>query len=400
MNGTPRNADRRDVRPGASCCAVCRDPFTREGVTMWVMTDGVCVCNACFACNQLVAHWKDAKPWNKSREPGQSAQSVPVAEPPKARKPDGPYLGPDVLPEPGKDVRIRLESWQEFMDQAAIESIPPPPGKEDSENWNASRRTVRKFGGYIRAFQGSKDFEEALGLAREGWPEGRERVLAMLARLGHVMGSRNMRLEPVHDVEGSYPDVARFVEGDPENMVQLREDVGGGCGKVVTIAAANSYTSDVTAEQAARRGAAVVAVIDAIERSGRRVELWIVNACKSTESGVKGGMIHEVLVKAAQEPLELDRLAFAFMNTASARRLSWAIRERFHRKIRKAWGIGLGDGDYGRTYRADLTGGADLNFGPPVPGNASQFDTDESTVHWIKDQLRVAGLQLEELAAV
>ena len=80
------------------------------------------------------------------------------------------------------------------------------------------------------------------------------------------------------------------------------------------------YTST---EAMIRKGAAVVALIDQIERSGQRVELIATQISKTHRQYDEQHIF--ITVKQPDEPLDLDRISFAVAHPSMLRRVGFRI---------------------------------------------------------------------------
>lgn len=189
-----------------------------------------------------------------------------------------------------------------------------------------------------RQFTGTSDFAEAERLLREGWPEGRDRLIdameaAALAAPMLPAVSRRM------DVAGAYPIAAYAASGDPLSMVDPG-DLSAAARPIVRLAFSFSYHCGKTQKEIEDYGAALLTWIDRIEESGRSVE---VSACHMARAeGWRFGS--RIVVKRAGEPLEIDRMAFVVAHPSMLRRIHFrayemekapGFQDAFH------WGYGM-----------------------------------------------------------
>jgi hypothetical protein len=129
-----------------------------------------------------------------------------------------------------------------------------------------------------------------------------------------------------YDVAGDYVDVGRFLSGEPE-CFGVRVCDESQAKPVIRINVNTAVSASVSASAIFGRGAAILAAIDVIEATGSRVEVWAVNGNVNN----KGNHVHETyaLIKSASQPLDIDRLAFAFCHQASHRRLAFSVFEHY-----------------------------------------------------------------------
>jgi hypothetical protein len=124
------------------------------------------------------------------------------------------------------------------------------------------------------------------------------------------------------DIAGHYPDVGRFVSGQPDHM--LTKGKVHGKKPTVHIICNMTASSSVSAQEYLNFGTALCAIVDKLEASGRRVQLDVTfaNALR----------IHRTVVgwnvKQPGDPLDLSAVAFSLAHPAAYRRLGFAMWER------------------------------------------------------------------------
>lgn len=181
-------------------------------------------------------------------------------------------------------------------------------------------------------FAGTNTFADAVSLAQTGWAEGAARVAEIRASLDRYVEASKVAAcqQFAWDVVGDFVDVGRVLSGEPESCGSYNEYETGrfGSQRVVRLYVNLAVSAGVRAEAIFARGAVVLAAVDVLESLGLRVELW---ACKGTSRRSGAAVQHqvEVLVKAANQPVDVDRLAFILCHNASLRRLFWSHQERY-----------------------------------------------------------------------
>lgn len=209
---------------------------------------------------------------------------------------------------PPRSVLREYDSFDDYL-AAVLDAAPEWKGRRSSEDKDAS-------------FHGTRDFSQAVRLVREGWPEGRDRLIegmeaAALVTPSLPMDSRRM------DVAGAYPVAALAACGDPMSMVDPG-DLSAAKRPVVRLAFSFSYSCGKRAQEVEDYGSALLSWIDRIEESGRSVEVM---ACHlASASGWRFGS--SIVVKRAGEPLEIDRVAFVVGHPAFLRRIHFRAYER------------------------------------------------------------------------
>jgi hypothetical protein len=171
-------------------------------------------------------------------------------------------------------------------------------------------------------------------LARYGWNEGRAKLIKELRIYALTTGVASK--DWAYDYAGAFPDVPRFLGGQPDCMVDLRPEQRA-FRPIVRIAVSPITFGDVPFDAIVAWGAALVSWIDELEDAGKRVEItWLSCSlpCHITDEDEKAGTCGprfavRFCLKEADQPVELDRLAFWIMHPAAQRRMQFAIKEQF-----------------------------------------------------------------------
>lgn len=209
-----------------------------------------------------------------------------------------------------------FQSFGEFLRHA--EKAPRPHVKGGSFGKSIS---------YDKNWMGTETWEDAKNLAVNGWPEGLERVRKLTAPLYDRVSNRVLKPQPYFDVEGMSVDMTRLMEGDPECVLNFRnsEETADASGKHVHIMVNVFITSGFSAEDAFRRGAALCALVDILESTGRTVTVDALMGAWGRDEGVKIETI--VPIKKAGETLNMEQLAFITCHVSMCRRLGFACWE-------------------------------------------------------------------------
>jgi len=117
-----------------------------------------------------------------------------------------------------------------------------------------------------------------------------------------------------------------YLAGDPRPRIDARRtnDDSNGKGKAVTIMVNAASSAAISADSLARKGAAILTLIDALESAGRPVEVIV------GSYSLKGRRALDVRVtlKRAGQRMSLDALAFAIGSPDFFRRVIFGARER------------------------------------------------------------------------
>src|SRR5579872_114125 len=132
---------------------------------------------------------------------------------------------------------------------------------------------VKRCRGHGRVYSGS-DFagyatwEQALNMARSGWHDELDTALELaesavaLAEREHMTDT----FQPVWDVSGAEVDVARYLSGEPECMIDFPLSKTSKSGRVISMCASISVSGSVRPDTIQRRGQVITALAMALDR--------------------------------------------------------------------------------------------------------------------------------------
>lgn len=224
-----------------------------------------------------------------------------------------------------------FKSLNDFYNAANAEYLPESVG-------DGSR--VSRTKGEIDFF-GTSDFEEAMTLARNGWSKGLEKLKTMSKAYVKKTSAAHLKTNTIdYDVAGAYPDVQRFLSGEPESMVRFSSD--NKKFKSLKIIASFNQNYGVSTNYIFKRGAAILNLVDILEKNNIRCEVIL-----SAYSTSGDNYIMNILAKRLEERLNLESLNFALCHGASYRRLGFSVRENRPLEQRRKQGC-YGWGGYGK----------------------------------------------------
>lgn len=181
-------------------------------------------------------------------------------------------------------------------------------------------------------WHGTKTWDEAVALARDGWHEGLEKIASMSRPIVETISTRIERADIFHDVEGMSVDIARFVEGEPECWQNQTHTIVEGRGNRVQRIFVNASTSGgVSTSSMIERGSYIAACVECLERAGFACEVvWAmgIGASFGNSKGPDGLINAYVTIKQPDAPLDMANLAFTLAHPAMFRRLGFAYIER------------------------------------------------------------------------
>lgn len=205
-------------------------------------------------------------------------------------------------------VNCGYQTWDEFVEKAATRLIKPSLGNKD-----AIRDGRHSWAG------GS--FDDALHMARQGWPGGAEAIAQALDSLppaDEVLPDWQL------EAAGAFPCIPAYLSGDAECMYRLADERKPE--RRLTLVVPGVALGDVPAEAMQQYAKAIAAIVRMLEASN--VSVAVYRVLYSHGRGMD--VIHGHAVREHGEPLDLGKVAFAF-HPAMFRRLTfawWEVDER------------------------------------------------------------------------
>lgn len=232
-------------------------------------------------------------------------------------------------------------------------------------------------------------YEQALKLASEGWEAGVRNIGALSATVPN--GSVVTR---EYAMAGDFPDVPRYLAGDPFNMVKRGKQRSPK--PSMTIAINVGLKSSISAQEAANYGAAMVALVDRLESRNVRVHLIGLWTAGLRQFGRDTDYAVSWTIKHLEDHLDLGSVAFGLAHAAMARRLCFAACERSPARLETA-GYGAARGQVLPEHFIDLPAGA-LCIGGVSSAGSGPCKTMEGALAFAKAQInKAAGEDIVEL---
>jgi len=198
--------------------------------------------------------------------------------------------------------------------------------------WQAPRQST----GGSESFTKTASFDAAARLAITGWEDGRARMVRGVAA---VASAPSIDRAPAmfFDVAGAYPVAALAAAGEPGCMVNFAP-VSDRARPVIRIAVSGSVSYMYGADEIFAYGAALLGLVDSLESADFRVELTVIFPAKA--SGGESKLAMGVMIKRAEDGIDLDRAAFALAHASTLRRLVFGVMEA--NLPSSVWGGGYG----------------------------------------------------------
>lgn len=249
---------------------------------------------------------------------------------------------------------------------------------------NMSKHVYNSLGEFIEAAEsnphpmtlssswaGVQTLPEATHLARFGWSEGLSKVNRIAERIEARVTSLIEIPQVTYDVTGLDYDIGLVTQGIPESWYSFQTMTQEGTGfRHVRVVVNFAVSGGIQAPIIENRGAICAALVMSLEAAGIRVTLDAVCAV----SGDKECWIN---LKHSDQPLDVDRLAFALVHPAMLRHLLLNA---------KPW--------HSRAPRETSDQG-DIYINSAMFGE-SQWSDETKASEWIINQLKIQGVHIHE----
>lgn len=240
------------------------------------------------------------------------------------------------------------------------------------------------------SFTGTATFDEAIDLAF-GWKKGADRIEKMAARI-KPRNQKNRFEAKAREAGPGVVSMGAFNAGHPQPYVVLEESnaVKAGRGKIVKVVVNISASAGVNKSTIERRGAAILSLVSALEKAGRRVEVEVVEATGAGwNRNSKELLVYRVSVKKPQQKLNLYSIAFAIAHPSMLRRFIFSAMEHESDALRRKFGVGSG---YGMPADIPAESRGDIYLGA-MKGWDSVWESDTAAEGWVKAQAEAQGVR-------
>jgi hypothetical protein len=176
-------------------------------------------------------------------------------------------------------------------------------------------------------FHGSTSYAHALTMARYGWPEGLARMEQGRAAVQVPETMESPTPLPVISEDGDEILVDRYLDGESDHFLAFPQALTPRRGRIACVVVNVGGSRKINPDTYFRRGAAALAVVDALERAGIRCEVRICQTARTRKRPSRTYTFRATL-KRPEDPLELDRMAFFLASQSVQRRFLFRLRER------------------------------------------------------------------------
>jgi len=171
-------------------------------------------------------------------------------------------------------------------------------------------------------WDGGTGYANALDLLAVGWPEGAKRLAAAVSVDATTAEQTEIAPAFIPDIAGAYGFAQAALNGDPECF--YRYEAEPITKPVIRLAVSVGIRFSVDHSDMLKRAQGYLLLINSLEASGVRVELWLTNV--NSEDGCS--ILNAIRIKEADQSVDLNRLAFLCGHGATHRRLVFGLIEK------------------------------------------------------------------------
>lgn len=254
---------------------------------------------------------------------------------------------------------VRFDSFQQLI--TWTESAP--------DHRSESMRRDPEFHG------GTSSMKELLQMARDGLPrDGIEALQLATETLQDIERELNHQIfQADYNVSGCDVDVARYLSGEPENMIDYTMAETARLSRVVTLVVGIGVPGQVSARKIQEHGHSLMALSEAIDQTGLQSEIWVDDVSVNSR-GTHNALVNHsgrvaVRIKAPGESFDPGMFMFALTHAGMLRGLTFNAMHAFPAPWIGQLNIGNGYGWATREFIAtdDYPDGA--LYIPPILNN-------------------------------
>lgn len=248
--------------------------------------------------------------------------------------------------------------------------------------WTTQANTLhRQDGFYSGEWSLGHSYEKVQELARDGWSEGAVMLDDILA---NRLPARGRMGKWRYDMAGDLPDIPRHLAGAPDCMKRRGND--NAHRPVISLFINNWINSAVKGKAMANYGAAMIAAIDQLENTGKRVEL-IVGTVAPQYRDSKLVMSVTWTAKKPEDPIDFAALAFSLAHPGASRRFGWAVWARSNAQSDTAYGVANGFDAKNEHFIDPLPGMVKMRG---LVGQQDRCHTMEDAIKFVREQINAA----------
>ena len=275
----------------------------------------------------------------------------------------------------GRDIVYRFDGFSDLAKSASARRNPKSSSSRDDKTWYES-----------------DNFEHATSLLVDGWEGPTKEIMRITDTVRETIGEVVKPLiQFAMNVYAPRVDIGMWATGDPNCFIECYEEDGLRPERFVSIVVDSTFSAMVPTRDIITRGAAIIALCDALNLCGYSTEVFTV--CAVADGRYKCYTI--VPVQNAGQPWDVRSAIMPLAHPSFLRRMHFGIIEGGGDKVIAKFGSGNGYGTPCGVSKGDrvdeLVGGADIMLSGQK-GSISDIVRDPSA--WVVDQLKKCGALL------
>ncbi|QXO14364.1 hypothetical protein SEA_CHASER_137 [Mycobacterium phage Chaser] len=258
-----------------------------------------------------------------------------------------------------------------------------------NQNREHDYRSAHMGDGGGKRFYGCDNMQEADKLARQGLPRSGVEAIKLASQNVALMAGELHRpmFDETYDVSGAVVDMGRYVEGEPECMVQYYPVEEPGQSKIVALILNVTYNCMISAEAIKKNGQAMMALVEAIETTGMQAEIWVDMYVSGGWDATKKYARTAVRLKKAGEPFDVSMFMYALTHNSFLRCHLFNAMHLHPADVRKTCGI-YPEGGYG----SPIHNAQDMEDFPPYSIYIPVISRDSEAGQFVKGVLKELNL--------
>lgn len=273
----------------------------------------------------------------------------------------------------GKRVRVEFDSIHDMLD-----TVENNPIVRDCEYFPGHFPCNNGWQG-----EGVRTLDDAKRLAHEGLPiDGVKALEVASEKVSEIHREYEVpSFSSYYDVTGSDVDVARYLSGEPENMIAYTMVDTPSVGRVVSLVVSSIFSASIDADRIRQRGESLMGLVLILEQIGFQTEIY---ADWTTGRGGHEGRV-TVPLKKAGESLDAGLVMYALTHASFSRSFIMPCTHLYPKKYYKPHNVGFGYGPINSSPELHSYPEGSLYFPAPI-GYGDNYDT------LIEDTLKDLGL--------
>lgn len=249
-------------------------------------------------------------------------------------------------------------------------------------------------------FTGTKTFDQAKKLMVSGWSQPLETIESIRDRVRERVGFIDgAQFQFDHATYGTRLDVSSYAVGSPLALMTAYEEPERRKTRFVRILVDTSVSWMVDKKDIQTRGAAIVALCDALNTLGYSTEVWATSSIASEMSKDSDKFVALVPVQGVGEPWDVRSAMFPLAHASFLRRIVFGLMESLSTEERERFRVGNAYGFPSASSKGSLAdvhcGGADV-ICSSEPGEIRHVVADP--VKWVLSQCKNLGVISQEEA--